>query len=113
MVRPAPKRLHGGPWAVGRQVQLRQLAVQLLHPVFPLPPSLFARQHLFLPGDVVGVLDLLRPQRRVASGDLLAIEGLQFVEQQVEGPEVERNVVHHKQHHRFLALRPLEQQHAG
>ncbi len=103
MKRVAAKRLGPRARAIGGQIQIGQRTLQLVAPVLPQAIAVGTGEDVGLPVDEVGVLHFGGRQFRGSAGDFLSIEGHQFVEQQIERPEIDGNVMRGDQQH----LRPL------
>ncbi len=103
--------LDGRSRPVGGQLEDRRVTGQLLTPVCPEALALDAREH---PGLPVGVVDeAFRGRRRRCRAVLGGVEQAQLVENDVDGPEVDGDVMQSQQEHVFLgcALQQRQPQH--
>jgi hypothetical protein len=98
-VHGAPVSLDSGPRPVGGQSEDRQVAGQLLTPVAPEALAFGTCEH---PGLPVGVVDVAFPGWRRRGRTVLGrVQQAQLIENDVDGPEVDGDVMHHQQEYVF------------
>jgi hypothetical protein len=82
---------------IGRQVEYRKRAGQLLFPIIPVPFAGLARQHLGLPPHEVGVLPIQGRKSRRLAGLCRQIKNAEFVQDHRKGPEIDDDMVNDQQ----------------
>ena len=89
---------------VGRQLGDRQLAGKLLTPVIPKALAAIAFQYAVLPADVVDIA--CRAHCRGLCAELCRIQQAEVVEHDVDGPEVNCDVMHRQDQHMLMRSAP-------
>ena len=101
MVNGAPVGLDSRSRSVGGQFKYWRLAGQLLTPVMP---EAFAFGTCERPGLPVGVVDVsFRGWRKRVGTVLGGVQQAELVKDDVDGPEVDGDVMYHQQEHMFVS----------
>ena len=96
----------GPAWCIGRQFQHRAFALQACRPVCQLPVALPGFHPAPLPGCIVGVPDGQRRKVRLPALHGRVVDLPEFLHQQLQGPVIGNDVVHHHDQHMLLCGQP-------
>src|SRR6476659_7007974 len=91
--------LYWWAWTIGRQVQVRHLTSEHFLPVGPMAFPFRTRDHLVLPAYILTVLLTWGGQGSVYSSLFCGIENEEFIDQDIQCPEVNRNMVCNQSQH--------------